>query len=118
MTNVAERKPEKGWVRCYQVGHPEMPTVPVQAEDFPAATVEAAKLWGVPWARVAAECTMVGKFDSKKGLCLRCKKVMFNRPEKYCEACERIMKIDRDNIARRIRNSYREEARERRKAEC
>ena len=41
------------WVQCE--GHYD---VPVIAPNWELATVEAAHLWGVPWAKVAARCEL------------------------------------------------------------
>ena len=55
--SMAEGKSKKDdflwWVQCE--GHYD---VPVIAPNWELATVEAAHLWGVPWAKVAARCEL------------------------------------------------------------
>lgn len=104
---MAEKKVAKGWARCYLVAHPELPTVPVTAESWELATVKAAELWGVPWGKVVAECILERMTEVKAGVCAKCKQVMYNRPgQDFCEVCEKKMKQDSENVARRMKKTW------------
>lgn len=75
---MAEGKGKKDdflwWVQCE--GHYD---VPVIAPNWELATVEAAHLWGVPWAKVAARCELREKLPVVRNVCQRCGKI-FPRP--------------------------------------
>lgn len=65
---MAEGKSKKDdflwWVQCE--GHYD---VPVIAPNWELATVEAAHLWGVPWAKVAARCELREKLPVVRNVC-------------------------------------------------
>ena len=71
---MAEGKGKKAdflwWVQCE--GHYD---VPVIAPNWELATVEAAHLWGVPWAKVAARCELREKLPVVRNVCQRCGKI-------------------------------------------
>lgn len=96
------------------VGHPEHCTVPVLAPDWELATVGAARLWGVPWAKVAAECRPEGKKVAKKLVCIKCGRVDYSQRGETAEAghdglcaeCRLIIRQDEENARRRMNKTW------------
>ena len=104
---MGKQKDAKRYATCWLVAHPALPTVPVTAESWELATVAAAALWGVPWAKVAAECSCEKKIKTIRGVCVKCKQIMYNRKGKdLCEACEKILAQDSKNVARRLKETW------------
>lgn len=96
------------------VGHPEHCTVPVLAPDWELATVGAAKLWGVPWAKVAAECRPEGKKVARKLVCIKCGRVDYTqrgelrdgKSDGLCPACRFAIRQDEELMAKRMQKTW------------
>lgn len=71
----------------WTVWHPDHRETVVRAADWRLATVEAAQWWGVPWKKVAADCTVVKIGDVPRNVCVECGKI-FHAPGLRCELCE------------------------------
>lgn len=69
------------WVQCE--GYPD---VPVIAVDWEQATAEAARLWNVPWARVASRCELREKRPVIRNVCQKCKQI-FHGNGTLCDKC-------------------------------
>lgn len=71
------------------VDHPDHTTAVVVADNWEQATVEAAKWWEVPWAKVAALCTEQKKEPLMRGMCCDCgAKVWSQGGRVRCAMCE------------------------------
>ena len=78
---------------CWVVHHPEIGTAFVAAEDWERATVEAARFWGVPWAKIFCQCELVRKSEVLRNVCIRCKR-HFNGEGVECEPCQKLRAIE------------------------
>lgn len=67
--------------------------VPVVAPDWEQATVEAARFWGVPWAKIFCQCELVRKSEVLRNVCIRCKR-HFNGEGVECEPCQKLRAIE------------------------
>lgn len=70
--------------------------VPVVAADWEQATVQAAKFWDVPWAKIFCQCELVRKSVVIRNVCCRCGK-HFNAPGVECEPCKLIRATEEQN---------------------
>lgn len=89
----------------WMVAHPGHCTVPVIAENWERATVEAASFWGVPWASVAAGCEMAGKKPTTRNICQRCGRMMSGRTG-ICEACEKILRTEDEITGKKMMKTW------------
>ncbi len=103
--NMAEGKGKKDdflwWVQCD--GHYD---VPVIAPNWELATVEAAHLWGVPWAKVAARCELREKLPVVRNVCQRCGKI-FHGSGPLCDDCISIIRIEEQRRAAARKDYFR-----------
>lgn len=76
------------WVQCE--GYPD---VPVIAADWEQATAEAARLWCVPWARVAARCELRERREVTRNVCQRCRRI-FHGSGTLCDDCVKALEIE------------------------
>ena len=76
------------WVQCE--GYPD---VPVLAPDWEQATVQAAKLWCVPWAKVAALCELREKLPAITCVYQRCQRVCHGTGT-LCDDCVSAVRIE------------------------
>ncbi len=97
------------------VGHQDFAEVWVEAPDWPQATVEAAKIWDVPWGKVAAECFEVQKKALLGGVCARCGRFYNSRPP-LCEVCRRTQETEARRDRQKLGAFYRRADREWRKS--
>ena len=67
--------------------------VPVVAPDWEQAPVEAARFWGVPWAKIFCQCELVRKSEVLRNVCIRCKR-HFNGEGVECEPCQKLRAIE------------------------
>lgn len=70
--------------------------VPVVAADWEQATVQAARFWDVPWAKIFCQCELVRKTVVIRNVCCRCGK-HFNAPGVECEPCRMIRATEEQN---------------------
>lgn len=63
--------------------------VPVIAQDWEQATLEAAQFWGVKWAEIFWQCELVKKTEVIRNMCCRCKR-FFNGEGVECEPCRKL----------------------------
>lgn len=103
--SMAEGKSKKDdflwWVQCE--GHYD---VPVIAPNWELATVEAAHLWGVPWAKVAARCELREKLPVVRNVCQRCGKI-FHGSGPLCDDCISIIRIEEQRKAAARKDYFR-----------
>lgn len=106
-------------VKLHQHGQEKPSELPVVAENREQATVEAARIWGVSWARHVCDMDVTGGEEAiLRRLCPRCGAFIFERKEDYCPACRVAIRQDAENLKLRERRYYREQAlRARRAAE-
>lgn len=91
--------------RIWQVNHPELGTVWVTAESWEKATVEAARLYGVPWGKVVAELTCERSCPAMRHICQRCKRI-FNGEGAMCSACELVLETEREQTKQRLMKTW------------
>lgn len=95
--------------QLYLVGHAEGEHVKVwvRAANWELATVAAAKLWGVPWGKVAADCVEAGRKPVMAHVCARCGR-FYNgaSTEVLCEACRKAQQTEEEQTARRRAAAY------------
>lgn len=79
----------------WQVGHSEGRhfSVWVVADSWEQATVEAAKLWDVPWGRVAAYCVEVQKRSVLQNVCAVCGRFYYGA-QPLCDACKKVQETE------------------------
>ena len=98
------------WVRCE--GYPD---VPVIAPDWERATVEAARLWCVPWAKVVARCELREKLPAMRCVCRRCSRI-FHGKGTLCDDCLHALKVEAQRTAEYKKQYYRRQYAGERKA--
>ena len=96
------------------VSHPDHCRAPVMAEDVEQATVEAAHLWGVPWASVAAHCDAQKRGEARKQLCARCGMFHYGE-EDICVSCRKALEDEERRVQEACKAYYRRHAGEIRK---
>ena len=84
------KAPEK--VRSWRVTHPEHGEIMVCADTAEEAGVEAARLWGVPWTKIAAMLDAEDHGVSWRVTCPACSRVFPSATERAgrCPACEKL----------------------------
>lgn len=85
---AANKKEYLWWVKAE-----DLCKVPVIAETWEQATLEAALFWGVPWAKVVAKCELVEKLPVVRNVCVRCG-TLFNGSGVMCEHCRSEAEIE------------------------
>lgn len=75
-------------MRCWEVSHPDLGKVWVAAESWELATVEAARVWGLPWGKLVAEMRCERSWRAPRNICQRCGRI-FNSEGLLCEACKK-----------------------------
>ena len=95
--------------QLYLVGHAEgeHAKVWVRAANWELATVAAAKLWGVPWGKVAADCVEAGRKPLLAHICARCGRMFNGGTAILCEACRKAQQTEEEQTARRRAAAYR-----------
>ena len=93
-------------MRCWEVSHPDLGKTWVQAESWELATVEAAHLWGVPWAKVAARCELREKLPVVRNVCQRCGKIFLGSGP-LCDDCISIIRIEEQRKAAARKDYFR-----------
>ena len=102
----------------WTVTHPDHATLPVVADNAELATVEAARIWGVPWTRIAFDAEAKKESEILPRVCVKCRRALYEAGEKYCPACRAAIRSDEENVRRRKARWYREQAiREKRRKE-
>ena len=81
--------------QLWYVGHADglHAKVWVAADSWEQATVEAAKLWDVPWGTVAAYCVEFNRKPEMKNVCARCGR-FFSGKETLCDACRKVQETE------------------------
>lgn len=92
-------------LRIWQVSHPELGGIIVQAENWELATVEAAKSWGVPWGKTVAEMSCDGSVRTVNHICARCGRI-FNASGGICDACKLVMETEREQDRLRLLKTW------------
>lgn len=92
-------------VVCWVVELPGRCPAYVQADSWEQATVKAAEFWGVPWGRNVAHMTLQQKMESRKNVCLRCRRIFYEQGE-LCPACEHARRDDAANAAARMKKTW------------
>lgn len=105
---MAEKKSKM--LTLWMVSHPDHCTVPVTADTREQATVKAAALWGVPWARVAADCDVEKRYEILPHNCPKCGNYVYDPEEEYCTRCRVALRQDEERLQRRKAGYYREQA--------
>ena len=67
--------------------------VPVVAADWEQATVQAARFWDVPWAKIFCKCELVRKSVVIRNVCCRCG-VWFHGSGVVCDHCRSEAEIE------------------------
>ena len=70
--------------------------VPVVAADWEQATLEAARFWNVPWAKIFWQCELVSRTTVVKNVCHRCGRY-FNGEGVECEPCQKLRAVEEKN---------------------
>lgn len=79
----------------------------VTAKDWEMATVEAARFWGVSWAKVAARCECKNKIvGAPRNICRRCQKVFYGSGA-MCLRCLTAAKTEEERMQQALRRDYR-----------
>lgn len=92
-------------MRCWEVSHPDLGKVWVQAESWELATVEAAKLWGLPWGKLVAEMHCERNWKVWRHVCNRCGRII-NSEELLCDACRKAVETEREQTAQRLKKTW------------
>ncbi len=92
-------------VRIWAVSHPDLGKVWVKAESWELATVEAAKLWGLPWGKLVANMQNEGSWRAFKHVCHRCGRI-FNDEGVLCDACVKTAETEREQAALRLKKTW------------
>lgn len=86
MTPMERKKARReGFSIVWWVGHDDYGTAVVEAPDWEQATVEAARWWGAPWAKIAAGCYLERREEVPRLICVKCGKVTYGGP--LCPLC-------------------------------
>ena len=99
------RNTARNETRIYEVAHPDLGKVWVAAESWELATVEAAKIWGLPWGKLVAEMVCVRNWRAMKHVCARCGRI-FNGEGYVCAACEKALATEREQTALRMKKTW------------
>lgn len=92
-------------------------TVPVIAEDWPLATVEAARFWAVPWGKYVHQMELERTMDYRPSICIKCGKyrtaMMDEEGTGLCMACKKAAEEEKKlNEARYWKQIHRNNRRE------
>lgn len=102
MAAAKTKKKEWLWfVSCE--GHATMPVI---AESWEQATVEAARLWGVRWGAVAALCELEEKRPVIRNVCCRCG-TWFHGSGVVCDHCRSEAEIEERRVRAAKKNYFR-----------
>ena len=77
----------------------------VIAENWELATVEAAKVWGLPWGKLVAEMRCVRSWRALRHICQRCGRY-FNAEGMLCDACKKTLETEREQTALRLKKTW------------
>lgn len=104
---MASSKARYNWL----VGHTrgEFPHVWVGADNWEQATVEAARVWDVPWGKVAAYCVEEQKKPALRNVCAKCGR-FFNGAGDLCDQCIDVQKAEAQRTDYYRRKYYRRHA--------
>lgn len=94
----------------FLVGHPDYQDVWVEAADWPLATVEAAKIWGVPWKEVAFYCVQRRRQDKLGGVCPRCGRFFNSGGMLLCDGCRKAQETEAAEDQRRAKRYWQKES--------
>lgn len=92
--------PGKKETFVWWVEHPDHTVAVVVARNWEQATVEAAKWWEVPWAKVASMCSAQKKEPITHGVCCECGNTTWN-PVGTKARCAKCEAVARDKELRR-----------------
>lgn len=113
---MAEKKAKTLYL--YKVRHPDHCQAPVVAENAEQATVQAAKLWGVPWGRVVFYCDVAREGEILPHVCPRCRKYNAYNDRVYCARCQAEIDHEEERLKAARQAYFRKEARESKKGEA
>lgn len=100
---MGSRKTE--FAKCFVVRHPEHGPAYVVADNWEQATVKAAQFWGVPWAKVAFDCTMEKTMEARKGVCIKCRRIIYSSRE-LCEDCDHELQTRNTIAQKKMRDTW------------
>ena len=92
-------------MRCWEVSHPDLGKVWVAAESWELATVEAAKVWGLPWGKLVTEMCCERSWRAMRHVCQRCGR-FFNAEGMLCDACKKTLETEREQTALRLKKTW------------
>lgn len=90
---------------CWVVELPGRSPAYVVADSWEQATVKAAEFWGVPWGRNVAHMKLQQKMESRKNVCLKCRKIFYEKGE-LCAVCESARRADAASAVARKKHTW------------
>ena len=96
--------------QVWLIRHEDFGAAYVEAEAYDEATLKAAKVWKVPWRKVAATCWVERTFPIMKCVCLKCGRHFqrYGTGDVLCDMCKETEAENHRRREERRRAYYRE----------